>query len=117
MPNTTDDDTASIKSGVTGFPQSSSVLTGPPGNTDPLDTNKPLPREPQSEMTGSTTAGPHSSNSANRADPRVDSNRDGSRGHGGNTIGDGSGLIGSSLPHRGVGGYVIPCDCKITVLI
>ena len=107
MPSMTDDDTASIKSGVTGFPQSGSALTGPPGNTDPLDTNKPLPREPQSEMSGSTTAGPHSSNLANRVDPRVDSNLDGSQGLGGNTTGTGSGLTGSNLPHRGVGGYVV----------
>lgn len=40
-----------------------------------------------------TTAGPHSSNLANKADPRVDSDRDGSRGYGSST---GTGAYGSS---------------------
>lgn len=65
-----------------------------------------------SGITGShsTTSGPHSSNMMNKADPRVDSDRDGSRnmgatgtGYGSSTTGTGSGLTGShsttSGPH------------------
>lgn len=46
----------------------------------------------------STAAGPHSSNLANKADPRVDSDLDGKRGLGSSTgtTGAGSGLTGSS---------------------
>lgn len=46
-----------------------------------------------SGMTGhhsNTTAGPHGSNMGNKMDPRVDSDRDGSRGYGSNTTGTGS---------------------------
>ncbi|MDI1487047.1 MAG: hypothetical protein OHK93_006310 [Ramalina farinacea] len=50
---------------------------------------------------GSTTAGPHDSNLANKADPRVDSDLDGSsRGLGSSTTtGTGSGLTGGSSSH------------------
>ena len=48
----------------------------------------------------STTAGPHDSNLANKADPRVDSDLDGSRGFGSSTTtGSGSGLTGGSSSH------------------
>lgn len=96
--------TASIKSGIPGQAQSGS-LTGSSGTHDALDTNKPLPNEPASGLSGtssSTTAGPHSSSLANKADPRVDSDLDGSRGLG-SKVGDGHGLTGSSLPDRSVG--------------
>lgn len=87
--------TASIKSGVAGKPQSSS-LTSSTGNKDIVDTNKPLPHEPTGAGLGGTldnsAAGPHSSSLANRADPRVDSDLDGSRGLGGSATGTGSGL-------------------------
>ncbi|KAI4259316.1 MAG: hypothetical protein L6R42_004634 [Xanthoria sp. 1 TBL-2021] len=46
-----------------------------------------------SGMTGhhsNTTAGPHGSNMGNKMDPRVDSDRDGSRGYGSSTTGTGS---------------------------
>ena len=46
--------------------------------------------------TGSTTAGPHSSDLANKADPRVDSDRDGSNTVGNTTTGGTSGLTGTS---------------------
>ena len=94
--------TASVKSGVIGEPQVGSGLTGS-GATD-SSINKPLPREPESagsEFTGASGAGPHSSSLANKADPRVDSDLDGSKGLGGS--GTGSGLTGTSLPDRSVG--------------
>lgn len=98
--------TASIKSGIAGYPRSGSHTTSS-GTRDTLDTNKPLPHEPTgtglSGHSGSTTAGPHSSNLANRADPRVDSDLDGSKGVGSSTKGSGSGLTGSSLPDRSAG--------------
>ena len=98
--------TASIKSGVPGNAPSGSHTTSS-GTRDTLDTNKPLPHQPAgaglSGHSGSTTAGPHSSNLANRADPRVDSDLDGSRGLGAGTTGSGSGLTGSSLPDRSTG--------------
>ena len=51
----------------------------------------------------STTAGPHHSNLANKTDPRVDSDLDGSRGLGSNTTtGTGSGM-GSSMGSSGTG--------------
>lgn len=99
--------TASIKSGVPGNPQSSS-LTGSTGNKDVVDTNKPLSHEPAGVGLGGTpdkyAAGPHSSSLANRADPRVDSDLDGSKGLGGSATGTGSGLTGSSYPDRSVEG-------------
>ncbi|KAL8830274.1 MAG: hypothetical protein Q9191_001527, partial [Dirinaria sp. TL-2023a] len=112
MPGSFGDDTdttASVKSGVVGDPQASSAVTGS-GTTDPLNTNKSLPREPETSGTGyasgATGAGPHSSSLANKADPRVDSDLDGSRRLGDRTTGTagtGSGLTGTSLPDRGVG--------------
>lgn len=56
---------------------------------------------PDSGVGESTTAGPHSSNLANKADPRVDSDRDGSRGMGSNT--HGSGMTGSGIGGTGSG--------------
>ena len=95
MPGTFDDDaatTASVKSGIPGTFQSG-IHHGLEG-----DTNKPLPNEPGSGQgmmgSNSTSAGPHASNLANTADPRVDSNLDGSRGLGGNSMGTGSGISG-----------------------
>lgn len=99
--------TASIKSGIPGAAQSGSHTTSS-GTYDTLDTNKPLPHKPTgTELSGQSsstaTAGPHSSNLANRADPRIDSDLDGSRGLGAGTTGSGSGLTGSSLPVRSAG--------------
>lgn len=107
MPGTFDDDTtttASVKSGVIGQPQEGSGLTdsGAVGSS----TNKPLPLEPESAgigRTGTSGVGPHDSSLANKADPRVDSDLDGSRGLDSDTRGTGSGLTGSSLPDRSVG--------------
>jgi hypothetical protein len=65
------------------------------------------------EMTGlgggssgtSHTAGPHSSDMANKADPRVDSDRDGRRGYdSSNTSGSGQGLTGRVAEMTGLGG-------------
>lgn len=83
--------TASIKSGVAGKAQGGS-LTNPSGSHHALGSNKPL--------SDTHTAGPHTSDLANRADPRVDSDRDGHKGLGTSTAGTGSGLTGSSLPNR-----------------
>ena len=112
MPGSFGDDTdttASVKSGIAGEPQTGSRMTGS-GTTDPLNTNKSLPREPETAGTGYTTGatgvGPHSSSLANKADPRVDSDLDGSRGVGNSTTrttGTGSGLSGTRLPDRSVG--------------
>lgn len=99
--------TASIKSGVPGNPHSSSLASST-GNKDALETNKPLPHEPTGAGVRGTpdqsAAGPHSSNLANRADPRVDSDLDGSKGLGRSAAGTGSGLTGSSVPDRSVEG-------------
>lgn len=95
--------TASIKSGVPGNPQSTS-LTGSTGSEEPL------PHEPTGSSLKGTSdkhaAGPHASSLANRADPRVDSDLDGSKGLGGGATSTGSGLTGGSLPDRSVEGYV-----------
>ena len=81
MPGTFDDDaatTASVKSGIPGT-SLSGARHGLGG-----DTNKPLPHEPGIGPavigSGNTSAGPHSSSLANRADPRIDSDLEGSRG-------------------------------------
>lgn len=113
MPGTSDDDvgsTSSIKSGVPGSNQESRVI-GAPETHDTLDTNKPLPHEPTTgaahEQGSSTTSGvgPHSSGLANKADPRVDSDLDGSRGLGSHgTTGTTGAYTGSELPDRSVGG-------------
>lgn len=104
-PSTAFDDgasTVSIKSGIQGHPQSGSGLIGSSGSIDPLDTNKPLPNTPASGQTGSnTTTGHHTSGLANRVDPRVESDLDGSSGLGRGSTG--AGLIGSGLPDRSVG--------------
>ncbi|KAL8852552.1 MAG: hypothetical protein Q9221_002548 [Calogaya cf. arnoldii] len=99
----------SIKSGHQGNSQESKI-TGTSDTHDPLDTNKALPREPTTGYAGapgsSTTSGvgPHSSSMANKADPRVDSDLDGSRGLGGrDTSGTTGGAMGSTLPDRTVG--------------
>ncbi|KAL8930097.1 MAG: hypothetical protein Q9172_000182 [Xanthocarpia lactea] len=111
-PGTFDDDAGSatsIKSGHPGNDQESKI-TGIPETHGPLDTNKALPREPATGYSGghdsSTTSGvgPHSSGLANKADPRVDSDLDGSRGLGGNDVsGMTGGLTGSTLPDRTAG--------------
>lgn len=93
--------TASIKSGVPGR----APLTDQSGTFGALDTNKPLPSEPNSGLPGTTssnTVGPHSSNLANEADPRVDSDLDGSKGLGTNNDTQ-QGLLGSALPDRSIG--------------
>lgn len=99
--------TASIKSGVSGKPQPS-PLTSSTGNKDAVDTNKPLPHEPTGAglrgIPDKSAAGPHSSSLANRADPRVDSDLDGSKGLEGSATGTRSGLTGSSLPDRSIEG-------------
>lgn len=96
--------TASIKSGVAGKAQGGS-LTDPSGTHNTLGSNKPL-SEPSAHPKNTHTAGPHSSDLANRADPRVDSDRDGHKGLGTSAAGTGSGLTGSSLPNRSVQGLV-----------
>lgn len=111
MPGGFDDtaSTASVKSGVIGEPQSGSTMSGSNVH-DPLNTNKALPHEPGTAGsgygTGSSGVGPHSSSLANKTDPRVDSDLDGSRGLGSGTTGKGSGLTGTSLPDRSVGRLV-----------
>lgn len=107
-----DDDTsttASVKSGVIGESQHGSGLTGLGATGSSTNTNKPLPREPETAGTGRvghSGVGPHDSSLANKADPRVDSDLDGSKGLGGTTAGTGSGLTGTSLPDRSVGRLV-----------
>lgn len=97
--------TASIKSGVAGKAQGGS-LANPSGTHNPLGSNKPL-SEPSAHPGSTThTAGPHTSDLANRADPRVDSDRAGHKGLGTSTAGTGSGLTGSSLPDRSTQGSV-----------
>lgn len=73
--------------------------------TDPVDTNKSLPREPAAAgaepTNGGAAAGPHSSSLADKADPMVNSDLEGSRGFGNGptgTTGPDSGLTGTSLP-------------------
>lgn len=110
MPGTFDDDTAttaSVKSGVIGESQEQSGLTGS-GETVP-PSNKQLSHEPEPAGTGPvghSGVGPHDSKLANKADPRVDSDLDGSKALGGSTSGTGSGLTGTSLPDRSVGRLV-----------
>ena len=110
MPGTFDDDTAttaSVKSGVIGESQGGAGLTGPGVTGSSL--NKPLPREPETAGTGHlghSGVGPHDSKLANKADPRVDSDLDGSKGLGSSTSGTGPGLTGTSLPDRTVGRLV-----------
>ena len=107
MPGTFDDDTAttaSVKSGVIGESQGGAGLSGPGATSSSI--NKPLPREPETAGTGSlghSGVGPHDSKLANKADPRVDSDLDGSKGLGSSTSGAGAGLTGTSLPDRTVG--------------
>ena len=114
-PGTFDDDAGSATSIKSGHPGNDreSKITGIPETDGPLDTNKALPREPATGYSGrhdsSTTpgVGPHSSGLANKADPRVDSDLDGSRGLGGNDVsGMTGGLTGSTLPDRTAGKYV-----------
>lgn len=97
--------TASIKSGVTGKAQGGS-LTNLSGTHKTSGSSKPL-SEPSAHAGSTHTAGPHSSALANRADPRVDSDRDGHKGLGTSTAGTGSGLTSSSLPDRSVEGSVL----------
>ncbi|KAL9597237.1 MAG: hypothetical protein Q9219_005280 [cf. Caloplaca sp. 3 TL-2023] len=111
MPGTFEDDvgsTSSIKSGQPGNTQELK-MTGVPDTRDPLDTNKALPREPAPGGAGqlgssyAAGAGPHSSTLGNKADPRVDSDLDGSRGLGSqSTTGATSVLTGGTLPDRTV---------------
>lgn len=106
--------TASIKSGVAGKAPGGS-LTNPSGTHHTLGSNKPL-SEPSAHSGNTHTAGPHSSDLANRADPRVDSDRDGHKGVGTSTVGTGSGLTGSSLPNRSVQGLVFFEDFHLPTL-
>lgn len=80
-------------------------LTNPSGSHHTLGSNKPL-SEPSAHAGNTHTAGPHSSDLANRVDPRVDSDHDGHKGLGTSTAGTGSGLTGSSLPNRSAQGLV-----------
>ncbi|KAL8992976.1 MAG: hypothetical protein Q9169_006689 [Polycauliona sp. 2 TL-2023] len=99
----------SIKSGQQGNSQESKI-TGMPDTHDSLDTNKPLPHEPTTGLTGaphsSTTSGvgPHSSSMANTVESRVESDADRSRGLGGrDTSGTTGGVMSSNLPDRTAG--------------
>ena len=58
---------------------------------------------PEGGAVGSTTAGPHSSNLANKADPRVDSDLDGSRTVGSTGLGSGTGPSASSANQGSLG--------------
>ena len=58
---------------------------------------------PAGGAVGSTTAGPHSSNVANKADPRVDSDLDGSRTTGNTGLGSGTGPTASSTNQGSLG--------------
>ena len=109
MPGAFEDDvesTSSVKSGLPGNSRDFK-MTGVPDTRDPLDTNKALPREPATGDTrgfGTTSeagAGPHSSTLANRADPRIDSNLNDSRGLG--SQGTTGGMTASNLPDRTIG--------------
>lgn len=105
LPGSFDDDAGSATSIKSGLPGNSeeSKRTGIPETHGALDTNKALPREPTTGGIGSSTTagvGPHSSGLANRADPRVDSDLDGSRGPG--SYGT-TGMTGSNLPDRTAG--------------
>ena len=62
----------------------------------------------------SSTSGPHSSNLGNKADPRVDSDRDGSRGYGSSTsTGYGSGTTGSGYGSGGAGPHSSSTENKL----
>ena len=62
----------------------------------------------------SSTSGPHSSNLGNKADPRVDSDRDGSRGYGSSTgTGYGSGTTGSGYGSGGAGPHSSSSENKL----
>ena len=80
-------------------------LTNPSGSHHILGSDKPL-SDPYAHSGNTHTAGPHSSDLANRADPRVDSDHDGHKVLGTSTAGTGSGLTGSSLPNRSAQGLV-----------
>lgn len=90
---------------MAGFAQGGS-LTNHPGTHKPLSSNKPLSEPSAYSGSATHTAGPHSSDLANRADPRVDSDLDGRRGLGTSTAGTGPGLAGNNLPGRSVQGSV-----------
>src|SRR5690606_41691667 len=81
--------------------------TNPPGA--PL--NKP-PVTTGTGTHGSTNAGPHNSNAANKLDPRVDSDRDGRATHGNTTTGthgthnnNRSSTAGATGTHTGAGAH------------
>ncbi|KAI4118746.1 MAG: hypothetical protein LQ345_001265 [Seirophora villosa] len=89
-------------SGMTGTGTTGSGMTGT-GTTGSGMTGSGLTgRDTTSSGYGSSTTGPHSSGMANKADPRVDSDRDGRRGVEVGSGGTGSGLTGSSTTgHHG----------------
>ncbi|KAL9049238.1 MAG: hypothetical protein Q9206_005626 [Seirophora lacunosa] len=89
-------------SGMTGSGTTGSGMTGS-GMTGTGMTGSGLTgRDTTSSGYGSSTTGPHSSSMANKADPRVDSDRDGRRGVEAGSGGTGSGLTGSSATgHHG----------------
>lgn len=71
---------------------------------NPSTTSDPTYPSSSTGLGASTTAGPHSSDLANKADPRVDSDLDGSRGIGNTGYGSGTGpTIGSD--HQGTLGH------------
>ncbi|KAI4176485.1 MAG: hypothetical protein LQ348_006006 [Seirophora lacunosa] len=88
--------------GMTGSGTTGSGITGT-GMTGTGMTGSGLTgRDTTSSGYGSSTTGPHSSSMANKADPRVDSDRDGRRGVEAGSGGTGSGLTGSSATgHHG----------------
>jgi hypothetical protein len=71
------------------------------GRTD-ADANPHVHTSGIGSQHGSSTAGPHSSNMLNKADPRVDSDRDG-RGIGAGTAGAGAGMTGTHGTHSTIG--------------
>ncbi|KAL8969852.1 MAG: hypothetical protein Q9183_001795 [Haloplaca sp. 2 TL-2023] len=109
MPGAFDNDSASatsIKSGVPGNSDDPRT-TGTSAARDTVDTNKPLPSEPSTGAYSSSNpsgAGPHSSGLASKLDPRADSDRDGSKGLGGQGMAGGTaGTTGGTMGDRTTG--------------
>ena len=114
MPGGFDDDaatTSSVRSGVPGYPQSSSTATGRSNGTDdPNLTNKPLPREPASAGTGrvdNTGISGHTSSfghsTGNTGYGLSSSTNNPPLGYGSSTAGHGQNTMDTSLPDRTVG--------------
>ncbi|KAL9034811.1 MAG: hypothetical protein Q9180_005202 [Flavoplaca navasiana] len=99
-------DTAGMSAGAAGSTLPDRTTGNSTSSTN--DTGRSFPLGGASS--GTSTSGPHNSNIANKADPRVDSDRDGSRGVGGTSgFGSGTGATPGSahqgdLSQSGLGG-------------